>query len=464
MWWASVTLVIAALWALGGFTPFYRLVYAIVPGTKFFRAPSTMLYVVQFSVAVLAALGTERAMRGDVTRRYSIAWGALAVGVALLATTGLLSDLAASFSYEQLTERAVANKGALIAGAWRSAVVVACIAAILVLSTRRRLNPLQTAVSLAAVILLDLWSIERLYWRFSPPASVSFAANDITRYLNNVEQPVRVIAAPLAQLPVKRDPFLGSGALYGGDALMVHRIRSPLGYHGNQLDRYDIVAGRDVGYQHIANPAFWAYSNIQFFLTNSDTLPLAGATRVMGPTTSPVGTPLYLYRLPGDNTFAWVTPVIVKADDDAVAATILDPRFDVRRAAIFAPDAEVAAQQIASLPERLSISTTTTGYKPGHFAIDLSAPAPAGSALIVSENYYPGWSATVDGKPVRVWRADMSLMGVELPAGARRLEFDFASAPFERGKRITLFAAALSLGIWAAGLIRKRRRGGTSGQ
>jgi len=41
-----VTLVVAVLWALGGFTPFYHLVYAIVPGTKFFRAPSTMLMVV----------------------------------------------------------------------------------------------------------------------------------------------------------------------------------------------------------------------------------------------------------------------------------------------------------------------------------------------------------------------------------------------------------------------------------
>jgi len=361
-------------------------------------------------------------------------------------------------------DRTLANKGPLIVGAWRSAIVVTLVAAVLLLAQKGKLTSLQTAVSLGAIVLLDLWSVERAYWRFSPPASVSFAANDITKYLNTLSQPVRVIAAPLAPLPdsVKRDPFLGSGPFYGGDALMVHDIRSPLGYHGNQLDRYDIISARDNGYQSIANPAYWAVTNTQFFLTNTDSLPLPGVTRVMGPVSSPVGTPLHLFKLPGDNVFAWVAPVIVTADDEAVAATLLDPRFDVRRAALFAPDASVKAQQITTLPEPLAIQTTTTGYRPGHFIVELSAPAPAGSALIVSENFYPGWSATADGNPVRVWRADMSLMGVELPTGAKRLEFNFSSQPYETGKLLTLVALALSVGAWLAGAIRSRKRGGTA--
>src|SRR5450759_1093770 len=37
--WLGVGIV-SLLWALGGSTPFFQLVYAIVPGTKFFRAPS----------------------------------------------------------------------------------------------------------------------------------------------------------------------------------------------------------------------------------------------------------------------------------------------------------------------------------------------------------------------------------------------------------------------------------------
>ena len=77
---------------------------------------------------------------------------------------------------------------------------------------------------------------------------------------------------------------------------------------------------------------------------------------------------------------------------------------------------------------------------------------------MVSENYYPGWAATIDGKPAAVHRADLSLMGVPLPAGARKIELTFTSASFERGKLITLAAIGLSLLAIGAGAAVQRRR------
>jgi hypothetical protein len=454
MWWATGALIIATLWALGGHTPFYRIVYAIVPGTKFFRAPSIMLYVVQFCVAVLAALGAERAIKGDVTRRYLAGWGIAALVIAAIASAGGLTSVATSLAIPERVDRVAGNSAAVIAGAWRSALFVGLVLTMLFFALRQRLTPLQTAISLAAVVVLDLWTVERKYWMFMPPANVTFAANDISRYLNALPQPARVIATELAATS-GRDTYIG-----GTDGLMIHDVRDALGYHGNQIDRYDVLAGRDNRYQNLSNPNFLALANVQYLLTNVDSL--AGTTKVMGPVMSPINTPLYLYRLPGANPFAWVAPVIVKGDDEAVLATVLDPRFDVRRAALFSPEAEVAAKQITTLPEPLSVETTTSGYKPGHFVIELSAPAPQGSALVVSENFYPGWSASADGNPVRVWRADMSLMGVELPTGAKRLEFNFTSKPYETGKVLTLVALILSLGAWAAGAVLSRRRGGAA--
>ena len=51
----NILMDVAVLWSLGGFTPFYNLVYWIVPGAKFFRAPSTFFYLAQFAIAVFAA-------------------------------------------------------------------------------------------------------------------------------------------------------------------------------------------------------------------------------------------------------------------------------------------------------------------------------------------------------------------------------------------------------------------------
>jgi hypothetical protein len=61
VWFWTGVLVVSTLWALGGFTPFYSIVYAIVPGTKYFRAPSTMLYVVSF--AAPCSPGSESTVR-----------------------------------------------------------------------------------------------------------------------------------------------------------------------------------------------------------------------------------------------------------------------------------------------------------------------------------------------------------------------------------------------------------------
>jgi len=106
-----------------------------------------------------------------------------------------------------------------------------------------------------------------------------------------------------------------------------------------------------------------------------------------------------------------------------------------------------------------------TRYDPGHIEVQLDQPAPAGAALMVSENYYPGWTATVDGKLAAVGRADFTLIGVELPAGARNVELTYGSATYERGRVITLIAVLAALVALAAGLVleRGRRRGGARG-
>ena len=90
--------------------------------------------------------------------------------------------------------------------------------------------------------------------------------------------------------------------------------------------------------------------------------------------------------------------------------------------------------------------------------IDLGAPAPQGSSLVVSENYYPGWKATVDGKSVRIGRADYTFIGVELPQGARSIELNFTSASYARGKTITWIAILLGMVMLGVGIWRDRRR------
>ncbi|MDQ6633254.1 MAG: YfhO family protein, partial [Gemmatimonadota bacterium] len=455
----SGTLVVTVLWALGGSTPFYHVIYALVPGTKFFQAPSTILYIVSFSIAMLASVGMERVLSRQLSARYFMGWIIGAAVVALLATVGLFGNIAQAVALPGRAELVSANASALTAGAWRSFLFVALAGGLGLAWMRERVPSRTLAYGLVTLLVVDSWSVLREYWGFSPRASVIFASDATLDYLKRQPQPGRVLTFPLSEDMAWHDPFLKL------DGLMIHRIRSAIGYHGNELERYDQLAGADQGYaKTLLDPGFWHIANVRFLLTNvadipkaAELAPLQGAKRVAGPVKDAAGTTVSLFELPGDNPAAWITPVIVKAPDDQILPTLSDPRFDPRRYALVDTSSRAPSQQISSPPVPLPIVATVGRYDPGHIQISLGAPAPSGSALMVSENYYPGWRATADGKPAEVTRADYSFMAVVLPAGARAVELTFRSASYETGRNITLAALLIAVLMALGGLIVDRR-------
>jgi len=106
----------------------------------------------------------------------------------------------------------------------------------------------------------------------------------------------------------------------------------------------------------------------------------------------------------------------VKAGDDAVLATVLDPRFDVGRVALFDSASTAPTQPVPTqLPAALDLRPRVTSRTAGRITVSLDRPAPAGAALVVAENFYPGWTARVDGREAPVARVDFTLLGVPLP-------------------------------------------------
>ena len=465
----SGAFVVSLLWTLGGSTPFYRLVYALVPGTSYFRAPSTMMYVTMFAVAVLAALGTERLLAARIGRRYIVGSLVAAGLVALLATAGGLTNLATGVAMPGREEAAAANHGALVLGAWRSFVFVLVAGALAWAVAARRLRPAAAGIALVLAITVDFWSVLRNYWQFVPSAAAVYASDPTIEVMQAEREPYRVLPLPLTGDMAYRDPFLG------GDALMVHEVPSVIGYHGNELGRYQLLTGKDEGYEPLVRLAgLRGMLNVKFLLTNvgpdvaldpndpSFTLLrlLPGARHEVGPVRNAAGSTVHLYRLGDGAAAAWVASSIVKAGDEGVLATVRDPRFDAtvrRRVALFDSAAAIVARPAeAELAPPSTIATTVERTAPGAMRIRLGAPAPAGSALVVSENFYPGWRATVAGQQVPVHRANYALIGIPLPAGATEVGLEFESAPYETGKIVTLLALAAALALTAAGIVRAR--------
>jgi uncharacterized membrane protein YfhO len=73
--------------------------------------------------------------------------------------------------------------------------------------------------------------------------------------------------------------------------------------------------------------------------------------------------------------------------------------------------------------------------------VDLELPAPAW--LVLTDAWYPGWEATLDGEPAALHRADVLFRAVYVPAGSHRVRLVFEPASWRAG-------AAISVMGWVA--------------
>jgi hypothetical protein len=78
------------------------------------------------------------------------------------------------------------------------------------------------------------------------------------------------------------------------------------------------------------------------------------------------------------------------------------------------------------------------------------------SLLVLSDTYYPGWKAFVNGTPQKIYQADYAFRAVPLNPGTHRLEFVYDPMSFKLGAGVTLLGILGCIGMgWVA---RRKRR------
>jgi hypothetical protein len=475
--WIGAGLV-ALFWAYGGHTPLYNLIL-YVPYTKYLRAPGTIVYITAFAVAVLSAIGAERVLTRRVSSRYAVGWAIAGGLIAVFFTVGgyrLLVNLALgvigtnfdpsvraqAIEYFRYAERADANASSALLGAWRSFLFVGLTAGVIWGFVTSRLGQKTAAIALAALITVDLWSIERLYWPFSPPASITFASDPavdaIKADIAKSGEPGRTLVLKLGQGIEPTDPAFRSRALMG------HSVRTVEGNQGNELGIYRRMMQLDSGRVEL-RPTFWRHENVRYIYTGADEALMGQASTQMGlpafaklagPVRNAAGSMVYSFRIPAPNPAAWVAGGAVSAPPDQVLPTVLDPRFDPMRAVLIDTGATIPTRSVSAVTPA-TVSAHVARYEPGRISIDLSAPAPDGAVLVVSENYYPGWGATAGAAPLQTSRANYNLIGVGLTTGTRHVDLSFTDPSYGRGTLMTLVALLLAIVGLIGGLVIDRR-------
>jgi hypothetical protein len=91
--------------------------------------------------------------------------------------------------------------------------------------------------------------------------------------------------------------------------------------------------------------------------------------------------------------------------------------------------------------------------------IILNAHTNEHALLTMLQNYYPGWKATVDGKAVKIFESNISMMSIDLPAGDHEVMFQYDPRIIRLLLEISVTAQFLLIGLL---LLKRNRRKITS--
>jgi Bacterial membrane protein YfhO len=150
-----------------------------------------------------------------------------------------------------------------------------------------------------------------------------------------------------------------------------------------------------------------------------------------------------VYENPNAYPRGWVVHQAVVAPTHEAAFRRLDqPGTNLHQIAVLETPLPRSLAPAAGTEE----SVRFRSYEADRMAMDVNA----GSAglLVLSEMYYPGWVATVNGKAAKIYQVDGALRGIAVARGPNRIELEYAPSSFRAGAALSLLTLACVLAGW----------------
>ncbi|HSJ09102.1 MAG TPA: YfhO family protein [Longimicrobiales bacterium] len=448
--------VVTLLYALASSTPFGRLFY-LIPGVELFRAWSIIIFLYGLSVATLGALGVQRLQdwltsgsaeeQAAVSRRLFFTL-ALVGGLALLVVSGVFTSLWTAIFYPRMMDATeavlAANREFISQGFWIAFALTMAVTIAWQLASRGLLSARMFVLALALLAALDLYRVDR------PFITLTAALNEESRFDTTFE-PDDVIQA-LQQLRdagavfrvMDLGPSVGVRSSYGHNDLAVHGLEQIAGHHGNEMGRYRNL----IGGERLTNMT----QDLRVAdITNTEYMLLPG--RMDHPSLEELGAgqSVVVYRNRNALPRAYLVGATEVVPADRAIERLLSPEFDVRNIALLEEP----------LPQGIAVQAGATGpvewVSRGVDRHTLRV-APDGPALLmVLDNWFPAWKATVNGREVPVLRANHTFRAIPVEAGEQTVELRYEPAQLRTGALISMVVLGLLLGVVLHGAWLARR-------
>jgi membrane protein YfhO len=126
----------------------------------------------------------------------------------------------------------------------------------------------------------------------------------------------------------------------------------------------------------------------------------------------------------------------------AQLARLKDPDFDPQRSVIFSERPAGLSEQ-ASKAGGANANVDVIDKRMNGYRLRWESGEPA--AIVLSQMYYPGWKAAVDGAEVPVYPVDVALTGLVVPSGSHDVQLFFHPATFRMGLVISVASLVVAL-------------------
>lgn len=431
MWWLVAASVLSIMFAWGSsFPSFNYFVFDYLPGYNKFRSVSFSLTIIFFSMPLLACLGVEKFLSGEMTKdtkkKLLIAFG-ITGGICLLLILipGILSFKKSI--EDQLpvwyTNALKADRKALLrSDAIRSLGFIVAIFIMLYFNVPKKISATGFFAFMAFMVALDLGIVDSRYFTKD--------RNYITKVQSQNWPPSAADSRVLQDKSYYR-VFSLQGFYEAGTSFFHNSLG---GYSGVRLKRYqelyDSVISRE-GEEIFADAAKGPLDMSKY-----------GVLKMLNAKYLIYGTEAnQVLENPAANGNAWFPKEIL---------TVNTPNEELQKIA------EVDTRNVAVVDQskmKLTDSKVNTDSAATIRFVEkkpywqkYESQTSTGGLGVFSEIHYPaGWHATIDGQEVPIYRVDYVLRALQIPAGKHTIEFTFRPKPYLIGDKVTLSASVLLL-------------------
>ncbi|HEX8230781.1 MAG TPA: YfhO family protein [Chloroflexia bacterium] len=331
---------------------------------------------------------------------------------------------------------------------WSVGLFVAMLGLVFLWLTWRR-GPRVVPVLLGVMLLVDLWSV-LVPINGTAPAEQYYPVTDFIRQVKTALPPVERVLIEDDVLPANSGLVFNIRDWRAGDPLVSRRfyrttrVLAPTTYE-NPTDAYNVYLREPryelaplLGMRYFITP--WDEDPNDYALPN--TPDFTRLARTDG---------LALWQAEGVPGFTYLSDNVTAAQDEEQAINWLkEATWDTARS--YSAVAETTADKLAGIQRRPGVSpgnVEVLEYTSGNIRLRVNADRMA--LLVVSESWYPGWHATLDGQPVEVHRTNYLSQGVVVPQGSHTIEMRYQSDALNLGAVLSLLGllGTVGLGVWA---------------